>query len=82
MNLATVSGGSALPVELLHEFESAFGCVVLEDYGLSETSAVACFASPQARQYRHPIDGVRVRVIEARGSRSVRPPRPATCPHP
>ena len=82
MNPATVSGGSALPVELLHEFESAFGCVVLEDYGLSETSAVACFASPQARQYRHPIDGVRVRVIEARGHDLSDHHGRLTCPHP
>jgi long-chain acyl-CoA synthetase len=37
------SGGAALPVEVLHGFEQAFGCVVLEGYGLSETTAVACF---------------------------------------
>ncbi|WP_436498212.1 alpha/beta fold hydrolase [Actinokineospora sp. HUAS TT18] len=38
-----VSGGASLPVELLHEFERAFGCVILEGYGLSETSPVVTF---------------------------------------
>jgi long-chain acyl-CoA synthetase len=42
-----VSGGAALPVELLRGFEAAFGCVILEGYGLSETSPVACFNHPQ-----------------------------------
>ena len=38
-----VSGGSALPAEVLRAFESAFGCAILEGYGLSETSPVASF---------------------------------------
>jgi long-chain acyl-CoA synthetase len=38
-----VSGGSALPVELLSSFEEAFGCAILEGYGLSETSPTASF---------------------------------------
>lgn len=37
------SGGAALPVEVLRSFESAFGCIILEGYGLSETSPVASF---------------------------------------
>jgi long-chain acyl-CoA synthetase len=38
-----ISGGAAMPVQVLHRFEDTFGCVVLEGYGLSETSPVACF---------------------------------------
>jgi long-chain acyl-CoA synthetase len=38
-----VSGGAALPVELLRSFERAFGVPILEGYGLSETSPVISF---------------------------------------
>ncbi|MGI6460558.1 MAG: long-chain-fatty-acid--CoA ligase [Candidatus Hydrogenedentales bacterium] len=38
-----VSGGSALPVDTLVQFESEFGVRILEGYGLSETSPVATF---------------------------------------
>jgi long-chain acyl-CoA synthetase len=37
------SGGSAMPVELLRGFEEAFGCKIMEGYGLSESSPVASF---------------------------------------
>ncbi|HID35035.1 MAG TPA: long-chain fatty acid--CoA ligase, partial [Anaerolineae bacterium] len=43
-NLHTaVSGGAALPVELLRNFEARFNVPILEGYGLSETSPVASF---------------------------------------
>jgi long-chain acyl-CoA synthetase len=38
-----VSGGAALPVAVLRAFEQRFGVVILEGYGLSETSPVATF---------------------------------------
>jgi acyl-CoA synthetase (AMP-forming)/AMP-acid ligase II len=38
-----VSGGAALPVEVMRAFEERFGCQILEGYGLSETSPVASF---------------------------------------
>ena len=41
-----ISGGAALPVEVLRGFEEAFGSAVLEGYGLSETSPVASFNHP------------------------------------
>ncbi|KAA0082759.1 long-chain fatty acid--CoA ligase [Mycolicibacterium sp. P9-64] len=38
-----ISGGAALPVELLKRFEAVFGIGVHEGYGLSETSPVVAF---------------------------------------
>ena len=56
-----VSGGAALPVEILRGFEEKVGCIILEGYGLSETSPVASFNHPdpgaQAGLDRHPGRG-------------------------
>ena len=38
-----VSGGSAMPLEVMRSFEDKFDAVILEGYGLSETSPVASF---------------------------------------
>jgi long-chain acyl-CoA synthetase len=38
-----VSGGAPMPVELMSDFEKAFGVRIIEGYGLSETSPVASF---------------------------------------
>jgi len=62
-----VSGGAALPVEVLRGFEAAFECTVLEGYGLSETSPVASFS--QADRERKPgsigtpVEGVEMEVV-------------------
>ena len=65
-----VSGGAALPVEVLRGFEAAFGCVVLEGYGLSETSPVACFNHPDRERkpgsIGTPIEGVEMRLVDDR----------------
>ncbi|HZN76995.1 MAG TPA: long-chain fatty acid--CoA ligase [Micromonosporaceae bacterium] len=62
-----VSGGAALPVEVLHGFEKAFGCIVLEGYGLSETSPVASFNHPDRPRkpgsIGTPIRGVEMRLF-------------------
>jgi len=66
-----VSGGASMPVELLRGFEKAFGCVILEGYGLSETSPVASFNHPdRARKpgtIGQPIAGVDMRVQDEEG---------------
>ncbi len=63
-----VSGGAALPVEVLHGFEEAFGTVILEGYGLSETSPVATFNRPDRRKPGSiglPIEGVQLKLVDA-----------------
>ena len=62
-----VSGGAALPLEILNGFEAAFGCVVLEGYGLSETSPVASFNRRHLRKAGSigtPVDGVEMRLLD------------------
>jgi len=67
-----VSGGSAMPVEILRGFEQAFGCVILEGYGLSETSPVASFNHPDTIRkpgsIGTPIAGVQMRVVGTAGA--------------
>jgi len=67
-----ISGGAALPVEVLHRFEEKFGCEVLEGYGLSETSPVASFNRPgRARKpgsIGYPVTGVEMQVVDRSGT--------------
>lgn len=42
-----LSGGAPLPVEVKRQFEENTGCVVIEGYGLTESSPVACVNLPQ-----------------------------------
>lgn len=60
-----ISGGSAMPVEIMKSFEEAFGCIILEGYGLSETSPVACFNHPDVERKPGTI-GIPVRGMEQR----------------
>jgi long-chain acyl-CoA synthetase len=60
-----ISGGSAMPVEIMRGFEEAFGCIVLEGYGLSETSPVASFNHPHAERKPGTI-GTAIRGVEMR----------------
>jgi long-chain acyl-CoA synthetase len=66
-----VSGGSAMPVEVMRSFEETFGCIVLEGYGLSETSPVASFNHPHAERkpgsIGTPIRGVELRLVDDDG---------------
>jgi long-chain acyl-CoA synthetase len=63
-----VSGGAALPVEILKQFKEKFGVQILEGYGLSETSPVATFSDPE-RDPRPgsigvPIWGIDVKLVD------------------
>jgi long-chain acyl-CoA synthetase len=63
-----VSGGSAMPVEVMRAFGDKFNVEILEGYGLSETSPVATFnrldrpAKPGSVGL--PVWGVAVRVVD------------------
>jgi long-chain acyl-CoA synthetase len=63
-----VSGGSAMPVEVLRGFDEAFGAAILEGYGLSETSPVASFNHPGRERkpgsIGTPIEGVEMKVVD------------------
>jgi long-chain acyl-CoA synthetase len=67
-----ISGGAAMPVEVLRQFEDQFDCIVLEGYGLSETSPVASFNHPGRERkpgsIGTPIRGVEMRVVDASGA--------------
>jgi long-chain acyl-CoA synthetase len=66
-----VSGGSAMPVEVMKNFEETFGCIVLEGYGLSETSPVASFNRPDIERKPGsigvPVRGVEMRLLDGDG---------------
>ena len=67
-----VSGGAALPVAVLNDFEKTFNAVILEGYGLSETSPAVTFNHPDAERrpgsIGTPIEGVQVRLVDAEGN--------------
>ncbi|HET9124371.1 MAG TPA: long-chain fatty acid--CoA ligase [Solirubrobacteraceae bacterium] len=66
------SGGSAMPVELMRSFEQAFGCKILEGYGLSESSPVASFNHPDRERkpgsIGTPIERTEMRVVGEDGT--------------
>jgi len=67
-----VSGGASLPVEVMRAFEEQFGCPILEGYGLSETSPVACFnrldRERKPGSIGIPITDVEMRVVDEQGA--------------
>ncbi|CAN5738879.1 long-chain fatty acid--CoA ligase [soil metagenome] len=64
-----ISGGAAIPGEIIRSFEEKFpGTVILEGYGLSETSAIATFNSSAENRrvlsIGQPMWGVEVRIVD------------------
>jgi long-chain acyl-CoA synthetase len=66
-----VSGGAALPLGILRDFEAAFGCPILEGYGLTEASPVVSFNRPdrvrKPGSIGLPIDGVEMCLVDDSG---------------
>jgi long-chain acyl-CoA synthetase len=66
-----ISGGSAMPVEVMKKFEETFDCIVLEGYGLSETSPVASFNQPDRERKPGsiglPVRGVEMKLVDDEG---------------
>lgn len=62
------SGGAAMPLQVMRDFEARYGVKILEGYGLSETSPVATFSRPH-KVYKEgsigePIYGCEVKVFD------------------
>jgi len=63
-----VSGGSAMPVEVLRGFDEAFGAKILEGYGLSETTGMGSF-NLRDRERKPgsigvPVGGTEMKVVD------------------
>ena len=69
------SGGAPLPAEILRAFEERFGCVILEGYGLTETTAAATFNGLRRPRKLAHLD--RAATLRDRGARR----RRRSCPH-
>jgi long-chain acyl-CoA synthetase len=67
-----MSGGAAMPAELMRAFEEKFDCIILEGYGLSETSPVASFNHPDRERkpgsIGTPIEGVEMKLVDDDGN--------------
>ncbi len=72
-----VSGGAAMPVEVMTAFDAKFKLNVLEGYGLSETSPVASFnlidRPKKAGSIGLPIWGVEFKLVDDQGKTIVEP---------
>ena len=66
-----ISGGASMPLEILRGFEQTFGCMILEAYGLSETSPIASFNHPdrvrKPGSIGTPLAGTQMRLVDIDG---------------
>lgn len=67
----SASGGAALPLQILEDFKKLFDAPILEGYGLSETSPVACFnhldKPNKAGSIGTPVWGVQMDIHDKNG---------------
>jgi long-chain acyl-CoA synthetase len=65
------SGGSAMPVEVMRAFDAKYNVNIIEGYGLSETSPVACFNQldrpKRPGSIGIPIGGVEFKLVDEQG---------------
>lgn len=63
-----ISGGAPLPVEVKKSFEEKTGCVVVEGYGLSESSPIVCInpikGKNKAGSIGLPVAGTIVEIVD------------------
>ncbi|MGK5092297.1 long-chain fatty acid--CoA ligase [Deltaproteobacteria bacterium TL4] len=63
------SGGAAIPVEIIKQFEATFDVPILEGYGLSETSPIATFNHVHKKRIPGsvgtPVWGVDVKIVDS-----------------
>ena len=63
-----LAGGAAMPVDVMHAFESKYPVQILEGYGLSETSPVASFnrldRPRKPGSIGHPVWGVEMAILD------------------
>ncbi len=63
-----ISGGAPIPVEVLNKFESMYNRIIIEGYGLSETSPVNAFNTIEGPRKPAstgtPIKGVEVKIFD------------------
>ncbi|MEP7114258.1 MAG: long-chain fatty acid--CoA ligase [Ilumatobacteraceae bacterium] len=71
-----VSGGAAMPLEVMRTFEKKFGCIIIEGYGLSETSPVASFNHPDRPRkpgsIGTPVRGVEMKLVDEKNRDDLR----------
>ncbi len=67
-----ISGGAAMPVEVMKAFNAKYNVTILEGYGLSETSPVAAFnhmdRPPKPGSIGTPLWGTQMRVVDEQGA--------------
>jgi long-chain acyl-CoA synthetase len=63
-----LAGGAAMPVDVMHAFESRYSVQILEGYGLSETSPVSSFnrldRPRKPGSIGHPVWGVEMTILD------------------
>jgi long-chain acyl-CoA synthetase len=66
-----ISGGSAMPVEVLHSFEDKFQVPIFEGYGMTETTVSVCCNRPDAKKVGSvgkPFSQVQLKILDDAGN--------------